>query len=206
MLITGLTGGIASGKSTVSAFLEEAGAVIVDADKIARHVVQKGQPAWQQIVDVFGLSILLPDGEINRSHLGDIIFNDPEQKQVLNRIVHPEVFSEITARLAEIEKNQPGAIVILDVPLLIESRMDVGLSDIIVVYIPESLQIQRLMIRDALTPAQALARIRSQMPIEEKKKRATLLIDNSGSRENTRKQTTCVYRQLKENLNQQGMS
>lgn len=206
MLITGLTGGIASGKSTVSAFLEEAGAVIVDADKIARHVVQKGQSAWQQIVDIFGFSILLPDGEINRSHLGDIIFNDPEQKQVLNRIVHPEVFSEITARLAEIEKNQPGAIVILDVPLLIESRMDVGLSDIIVVYIPESLQIQRLMIRDALTPAQALARIRSQMPIEEKKKRATLLIDNSGSRENTRKQTMCVYRQLKDNLNQQGMS
>ena len=206
MLIAGLTGGIASGKSTVSGFLKEAGAVIVDADKIARHVVQKGQPAWQKIVDVFGSSILLPDGEIDRSLLGDIIFHDPEQKQALNRIVHPEVFSENATRLREIEKNQPDAIVILDVPLLIESGMDVGLSEIIVVYIPESLQIQRLMKRDALTPARALARIGSQMPIEEKKKRATLLIDNSGSLEDTRKQTLRIYRLLKDSLTQQGIS
>jgi dephospho-CoA kinase len=206
LLIAGLTGGIASGKSTVSGFLKEAGAVIVDADKIARHVVQKGQPAWQKIVDVFGSSILLPDGEIDRSLLGDIIFHDPEQKQALNRIVHPEVFSENATRLREIEKNQPDAIVILDVPLLIESGMDVGLSEIIVVYIPESLQIQRLMHRDALTPARALARIGSQMPIEEKKKRATLLIDNSGSLEDTRKQTLRIYRLLKDSLTRQGIS
>jgi dephospho-CoA kinase len=196
LVIAGLTGGIASGKSTVSAFLEDAGAVIVDADKIAREVVQKDRPAWREIVGAFGRSILLPDGEINRTLLGEIIFNSPELKQVLNRIVHPGVISETAGRLAEIEKNQPGAVVILDVPLLIESGMNAGLSDIIVVYVPESLQIERLMKRDALTQDQALARIRSQMPIEEKKKRATIVIDNSGSREDTRINSLRVYQKL----------
>jgi dephospho-CoA kinase len=200
LVIAGLTGGIASGKSTVSAFLEHAGAVIVDADKIAREVVRKNRPAWQEIVRTFGQSILLPDGEINRILLGDIIFNDPAKKQVLNRIVHPGVISETATRLAEIESNQPGAVVILDVPLLIESGMDAGLSDIIVVYVPESIQIQRLMIRDALTQAQSLARIRSQMPIEEKKRRATIVIDNSGSREDTRNISLRVYQQLSDKI------
>ena len=196
MVIAGLTGGIASGKSTASAFLEQAGAVIVDADKIAREVVQKGRPAWRKIVEAFGGSVLQPDGEINRILLGDIIFNDPDRKQALNRIVHPEVISETAARLAEIEKNQPRAVVILDVPLLIESGMDAGLSDIIVVYVPEPVQMQRLMARDALTLEQALARIRSQMPIEEKKKRASIVIDNSGSREDTRIVSLRVYQTL----------
>jgi dephospho-CoA kinase len=206
LIIAGLTGGIASGKSTVSAFLEKAGALIVDADKIAREVVRKGQPAWREIVDAFGQAILLPDGEINRVLLGEIIFNDPAQQQVLNRIVHPGVISETAARLSEIEKKQPVAVVILDVPLLIESGMDTGLSDIIVVYVPESVQIQRLIARDVLTPAQALARIRSQMPIEEKKKRATIVIDNSGSLENTRRISLTVYQRLKEKMPHPGIS
>ncbi len=206
MVIAGLTGGIASGKSTVSAFLEDAGAIIVDADKFAREVVQKDRPAWREIVNTFGQSILLPDGGINRILLGDIIFNDPAQKQILNRIVHPRVISETATRLAEIEKKQPGSVVILDVPLLIESGMDTGLSDIIVVYVPEPVQIQRLMIRDSLTRAQALARIRSQMPIEEKKQHATIIIDNSGSRENTRSISLTVYQRLKEKFAPQGIS
>ena len=196
MVIAGLTGGIASGKSTVSAFLEDAGAVIVDADKIAREVVQKDRPAWRKIVDAFGRSILLPDGEINRILLGEIIFGDPAQQLILNRIVHPDVFAETAMRLAEIENKQPGAVVILDVPLLIESGMDMDFSEILVVYVPESVQIQRLMARDRLTQTQALARIRSQMPIEEKKKHATIVIDNSGSRENTRNISMRVYQKL----------
>ncbi|MFH0995870.1 MAG: dephospho-CoA kinase [Pseudomonadota bacterium] len=200
MFITGLTGGIASGKSTVSAFLEDAGAVIVDADKIARDAVRKNRPAWREIVRAFGQSILLPDGEINRILLGEIIFNDPAQKQVLNRIVHPEVIAETATRLTEIQNNQPGEIVILDVPLLIESGMDTGLSDIVVVYVPEPIQIQRLMKRDDLTHAQALARIRSQMPIEEKKRRATIVIDNTGSREDTRSISLRVYQQLSDKI------
>jgi dephospho-CoA kinase len=206
LVIAGLTGGIASGKSTVSTFLEDAGAIIVDADKIAREVVRNNRPAWREIVRAFGQSILLPDGEINRILLGEIIFNDPAQKQVLNRIVHPVVIAETATRLVEIEINQPGELVILDVPLLIESGMDTGLSDIIVVYVPESVQIQRLMIRDALTQAQARARIRSQMPIEEKKKRATIVIDNSGNREDTRSISLTVYQRLKKKIAQQGIS
>ena len=149
---------------------------------------------------------MLPDGEINRILLGDIIFNDSARKQVLNQIVHPRVISETATRLAEIEKTQPDAVVILDVPLLIESGMDTGLSDIIVVYVPEPVQIQRLMIRDALTQAQAQARIRSQMPIEEKKQRATIVIDNSGSREDTRNISLTVYQRMKEKIAQQGIS
>ena len=206
MVIAGLTGGIASGKSTVSAFLKDAGAIIVDADKIAREVVKKGLPAWIEIVNTFGQSILLPDGEINRILLGDIIFNDPAQKQVLNQIVHPWVFAETAARLTEIETKKLNAVVILDVPLLIESGMDTGLSDVIVVYVPEPVQIQRLMTRDELTQEQALARIRSQLSIEEKKKRATIVIDNSNNRENTRSFSLTVYQHLKEKITQQEMS
>ncbi len=206
MVITGLTGGIASGKSTVSAFLKDAGAIIVDADKIAREVVRKGLPAWQDIVNTFGQSILLPDGEINRILLGDVIFNDPAQKQVLNQIVHPWVFAETATRMTEIEKKKLNAVVILDVPLLIESGMDTGLSDIIVVYVPEQVQFQRLMTRDALTQKQALARIRSQLSIEEKKKRATIVIDNSNSLENTRSISLTVYQHLKEKITRQEIS
>lgn len=205
-MVAGLTGGIATGKSTVSAYLEQAGAVIVDADKIARQVVQKEQPAWRKIVDVFGASILLADGEINRIFLGEIIFNDPDQKRILNRIVHPEVRLETSARLVEIEKNQPDSLVILDVPLLIESGMNTGLSEIIVVYIPEPLQIERLKLRDGLSQEQALARIHSQMPIDEKRKYASRLIDNSGTRENTRRQTMDIYRQLTDSINRQESS
>ena len=206
MVITGLTGGIASGKSTVSAFLKDAGAIIVDADKIAREVVKKGLPAWIEIVNTFGQSILLPDGEINRILLGDIIFNDPAKKQALNQIVHPWVFAETETRLTEIEKKKLNAVVILDVPLLIESGMDTGLSDIIVVYVPEQVQFQRLMTRDALTQKQALARIRSQLSIEEKKKRATIVIDNSNSLENTRSISLTVYQHLKEKITRQEIS
>jgi len=206
LVIAGLTGGIASGKSTVSAFLKDAGAIIVDADKIAREAVRKGLPAWLGIVNTFGQSILLPDGEINRILLGDIIFNDPAQKQVLNQIVHPWVFAETATRLTEIEIKNLNAVVILDVPLLIESGMDTGLSDIIVVYVPEQVQFQRLMTRDALTQKQALARIRSQLSIEEKKKRATIVIDNSNSLENTRSISLTVYQHLKEKITRQEIS
>lgn len=194
--IIGLTGGIASGKSTVSAFLEDAGAIIVDADKIARDVVLKGKPAWEEIVNTFGKKVLLPDGQINRVYLGDIIFNDPVKKSILNSIVHPRVFTETENCLAEIEEKQACEVVILDVPLLFESGMHKGLSEVIVVYVPESVQIERLIARDNLTKEQAMVRICSQMPIEEKKCLATIVIDNTGSLDNTRRISLAVYRYL----------
>ena len=198
MQVVGLTGGIATGKSTVSALLKKAGAVIIDADRIAREVVKKGRPAYREIVKNFGETVLLPEGEINRSVLGDIIFNDPQAKHLLNSIVHPHVRKEQDRQLKQIEKNDPNAFVILDIPLLIESQMYPDLSEVIVVYAPELIQIKRLMQRDNISEADALARVRSQMPIEEKKGKATIIIDNSGSRENTRKQTLEIFRHLKD--------
>ena len=198
MQVIGLTGGIATGKSTVSALLEKAGAVIIDADRIARQVVKKGLPAYREIIENFGESILLPDGEINRSALGDIIFNDSQKKQLLNRIVHPHVRKEQNRQLKGIEKKDPGAIVILDIPLLIETQTYRDLSEVIVVYAPEHIQMKRLMQREDISKSDALARIRSQIPIEEKKDKATIVIDNSGTRENTRKQTLKLFQRLKD--------
>jgi dephospho-CoA kinase len=195
--IIGLTGGIATGKSTVSDILKNAGAVIIDADRIARNVVKKGLPAYQEIIDAFDENILLPDGEIDRSLLGDIIFNDPEKKQRLNSIVHPHVRKETNLQLKHIEKTQPNTIVILDIPLLLEAQMHKNLSEVIVVYAPEHTQIKRLMQRDGISKADALARVRSQMSIEEKKDLATIVIDNSGTRENTRKRTLEIFQRIK---------
>ena len=198
MQVIGLTGGIATGKSTVSAILENAGALIIDADRIAREAVKKGQPAYREIVEHFGETVLLPDGEINRSVLGDIIFNAPGKKQLLNKIVHPYVRKETHRQLQQIGRTEPNAIVILDIPLLIEAEMDKDLSEVIVVFVPEHIQIERLMQRDGISEADALARVRSQMPIEEKKDKATIIVDNSGSKENTRKQTLKIFHRLKD--------
>ena len=198
MQVIGLTGGIATGKSTVCAILEDAGAVIIDADRIARKLVKKNLPAYRQIVDTFGESILRPDGEINRKALGDLIFNDPRKKQLLNKIVHPQVAKETDRQLKHIEKSNPHALVILDIPLLLESGMHRDLSEVIVVYAPEHIQIKRLMERDHISQENAMARIRSQMPIEEKKKLATIVIDNSGTLERTRKQALDIFQRIKE--------
>jgi dephospho-CoA kinase len=198
VLITGLTGGIATGKSTVAAMLQEAGAVIIDADKIARAVVKKGSKAWYEIVEHFGAEGLLPDGEINRITLGDTIFKDAAKKQVLDDIVHPQVIIEMGKQVEAAKADRPRAVIILDVPLLIESGMHETMSDVILVYTPEHIQLQRLMARDGLSVSDALARIRSQMPIEEKKALATIIIDNSSTQARTRERTLEVYRSLKE--------
>ncbi|MBT8331690.1 MAG: dephospho-CoA kinase [Deltaproteobacteria bacterium] len=196
MQIIGLTGGIATGKSTVSAMLKKAGALIIDADRIARAVVKKGLPAYREIIDHFGSGVLLPDGEIDRNVLGDIIFNDPQKKQLLNRIVHPRVKKEVNRQLKQIETTHPKAVAILDIPLLIEAGMHRDLSEIIVVYAPQHIQVKRLMQRDRISESDALARVRSQMPIEEKKQQATIVIDNSGTIENTRRQTQDIFERL----------
>ncbi len=196
MVIAGLTGGIASGKSTVSAVLAEAGARVIDADEIAREATRKGTAAYADIIAHFGRGILLPDGEIDRRRLGEIVFNDPVEKQVLEGFIHPWVREETARRLERLRSDEPHAVVILDVPLLFETGMHRGLEEVIVVVAPEAVQLARLMARDHLAPAEALARIRSQMPIEHKKALATRVIDNSGTREHTRAQALDVYRSL----------
>jgi dephospho-CoA kinase len=196
MIVAGLTGGIATGKSTVAAIFEEAGARLIDADRIARDVVRKGTSAYRDIVVHFGMDVLLGDGAIDRKRLAAIVFNDPAAQRAIEAIVHPQVKREIDRRLGLIRRQAPEALVILDIPLLFEAGMQRGLDAIIVVYAPERLQVERLMARDGLTESEAFARIRAQMPIESKKALATRVIDNSGSREQTREQALAVYRQL----------
>ena len=196
MIIAGLTGGIASGKSTVSGFLSEAGARIIDADKIAREVVKPGTPAHGEIVTFFGRSILLANGEIDRKRLGNMIFNDSTKKAHLNAIVHPRVYRRTEEMIAEIATQTPDAVVILDIPLLLEAGKQRNLSEVIVVYVPKRIQLQRLMARDKIDVNAALARIHSQMPIEEKRHLATIVIDNSGSLADTRSQALNVFKHL----------
>ena len=196
MIIAGLTGGIASGKSTVSGFLAEAGARIIDADTIAREVVEPGTPAHDELIAFFGRGILLADGKIDRQRLGDIIFNDSAKKAHLNGIIHPRVYRRIEEMIAEIASQTPDAVVILDIPLLLEAGMKRNLAEVIVVYVPEDLQLQRLMTRDRIDANAALARIHSQMPIEEKRHLATIVIDNSGTLADTRSQAQAVFHHL----------
>ncbi len=198
MIIAGLTGGIASGKSTVSRFFSDAGAQVVDADKIAREVVKPGTPGYDAIIAFFGRTILLPDGDIDRKRLGEIIFNDPDKKARLNAIVHPLVFERAAEMIDQITAETPDAVVIMDVPLLMEADMGRDLEEVIVVYAPETIQLERLINRDGIDEQAAMARIRSQMPIEEKRKRATLVIDNGGSLADSRRQALAVFNRLKQ--------
>ncbi len=196
MIVAGLTGGIATGKSTVAAVFEAAGAHLIDADRIARAAVRKGAPAYGDIVAHFGAGVLLGDGEIDRKRLAAVIFNDPAEQQALEQIVHPRVKLEVDRRIGLIRQQTPEALVIVDIPLLFEAGMQRGLDAVIVVYAPEHLQLERLMARDGLTEPEARARIRAQMPIESKRRRAERVIDNSGSLEHTREQTLEILRQL----------
>lgn len=203
MIIAGLTGGIASGKSTVSGFLCDAGAKIIDADKIARDVVRQGTPAYDEICSFFGRTIIGQDGQIDREVLGDIIFNNPDKKAHLNNIVHPRVIEQSMQMIARIATEAPDAVVVMDVPLLLEAGMDKDLAEVIVVYVPEALQLKRLMARDGIGEKAAMARIRSQMPIEEKRQRATIVIDNSGDIKDTQRYALAVFERLKKGASPQ---
>ena len=176
--------------------LAEAGAQIVDADRIAHQVVKKGQPAWHDIVAHFGEDILKDDGQIDREALGAIVFNDAEAKQALNGIVHPRVFEAMAQAIQQLAETYPGDLVIMDVPLLIESGLHKSLPIVILVYVPEAVQKDRLMQRDGLGAADANARIRAQMPIDDKRAHAHYIIDNTGEREATRRQVDDIYRQI----------
>ena len=196
MPVIGLTGGIASGKSTVSQILREYGFVIIDADQIAREILNPGKPAYQQVVAAFGRDILKEDGEIDRTRLGKIVFTDPEKLTLLNQITHPEVAKEIKRRILELK--EAGVIrIVLDIPLLFEAKMNSMADAVWVVYVPEEEQLKRLMARNGFTREEALARIRAQMPLREKAKLADVVIDNSGSIEKTRAQIAAILKEWK---------
>lgn len=191
----GLTGGIACGKSTVSNMLRERGALIVDADVIAREVVAPGEEAWQQIIDCFGKEILLENQEIDRAKLGSLVFTDEKARLKLNQIVHPAVRKRMNEQ-AEAGEKAGKELIILDIPLLFESKLEHLVEKIIVVYCPEEIQLERLMKRNGFTKEEAINRIHSQMPIEEKKKRGDFVIDNRGTIEETEKQVSSLYGEL----------
>jgi dephospho-CoA kinase len=186
-LIIGLTGGIASGKSTVSRMLINLNIPVIDADIEARKVVEKGQKAYQQIVDAFGTDILTETGEIDRVKLGAIVFHQDEKRLQLNAIVHPAVrtrMSEEKERLI----NLGVKAVVLDIPLLFESRLTHMVDKILLVYVDDEVQLERLMNRNQLLEQEALARIQSQMPLKEKIALADEVINNNDSIDMTKQQ------------------
>ncbi len=186
-IIVGLTGGIASGKSTVSSILIEKGITVIDADLEARLAVEKGEEAYNEIVSHFGEQILLKDGSINREKLGSVIFHNQDQRLKLNSIVHPAVRKRMLMKKEEaIDKGEE--LVIMDIPLLFESKLTSMVDKTIVVYVDETTQLERLMNRNQLSKADALARVRSQMPLKEKIQLADAVINNNGTIEETKKQ------------------
>jgi dephospho-CoA kinase len=198
MLLVGLTGGIASGKSIATQVLRDLGAHVIDADKIVHDLLSNGQDAHREVVDHFGPSIVAVDGTVDRRKLGEIVFANAAERSWLNQCIHPRVFEAYQHQLKHIGERDPDSIVVMDAALLIETGYHKRMDSIIVVYAREEDQLQRLMARDGFTEEQARARIRSQMPLAEKKAFADHVIDNTGSREDTERQAREVFRQLKQ--------
>jgi dephospho-CoA kinase len=193
-----LTGGIASGKSTVAGMFHELGAAILDADVVARQVVEPGQPAWYEILDHFGNEMRATAGQLDRKKLGVRVFQDPAERRVLEAIIHPRVIAEMNHQEQQIHQNNPQQIIIADVPLLIEANMHTDYHTVMVVYVSEQMQLQRLMQRDHLTEAAARQRIAAQMPLTQKRAYATYVINNESPREQTNKYVRQIYQKLDE--------
>lgn len=190
----GLTGGIASGKSTVSAILTELGAVVIDADRLAREVVAKGTPGLQQVVEAFGPEILTEDGEMDRAAVGRIVFEDEHQRKRLESIVHPLVFE----RYAALEAAAPeDGIVVHDIPLLAESGRVADFDAVIVVDTPHETQVERMLRDRGMTREDAEARIAAQATREQRRAIATYVIENTGTREDLRQRVTEVFDELR---------
>jgi dephospho-CoA kinase len=192
----GLTGGIASGKSTVCKMLRSKGASILDADLVAHSLIRKGKPSYAHVLETFGQDILGPDGEIDRGKLGTLVFGDPEHLNLLTRILHPEVIRQILAELAKIEDETPQARVIVDASVLIESGFYRSFQYLIVVSCQPEQQRERLKARSNLLEEQVRQRITSQIPLEQKAKFADWVIDNSGSLNDTRMQVDRLWDEL----------
>ncbi|MGN9169185.1 dephospho-CoA kinase [Paenibacillus polymyxa] len=184
----GLTGGIATGKSTVSALLVAKGALLIDADAIAREVMLPGHPVLAAVIQHFGQAIVNSDGTLHRKRLGEIVFGDPVQRQALNDITHPAIREEMRLRMEAYEREQPDKLVLADIPLMYESGLESLYEEIMVVYVPRDIQLRRLMLRDGLTEEQAELRLSAQMDIEQKKNLADIVIDNSGTQSETQMQ------------------
>ncbi len=186
----GLTGGIASGKSSVSAILAELGAVIIDADALAREVVEKGTPGLEAVVAEFGVGLLTPEGDLDRPAMGALVFADADARRRLEAIVHPLVFE----RIVDLETHAPAdALVVHDIPLLTESGRADTFDAVIVVHAPEDTQIDRMVRDRGWTVEEARARIAAQAAAEDRLAIATHVIDNTGTIEDLRRRVTEVF-------------
>ncbi len=188
MVIIGLTGGIASGKSTVAAMLEEKGAFILDADQVARDVVKPGETALREIEDYFGPEVLTADGKLDRKKMASIVFKDHAARDMLNSIIHPRVIKRIVEKANKLKVNHNPEAVVYDVPLLIEKNMQELVDVLLLVYVTREVQEERLVIRDGFTKDEIEHRLSAQMPLEDKKQYAGYIIDNSKNMEETGRQ------------------
>jgi dephospho-CoA kinase len=195
-MLLGLTGSIATGKSTVANMLRRRGAVLIDADQVARKVVEPGSLGLNKIIENFGSEMVTAEGRLDRAKLGELVFNDEEARERLNALLHPLIIEEMKQLTGQSLKKEPHSIVIWDVPLLIEENLTQFVEQVIVVYVPESIQLKRLMERNQLTETDAIKRMKSQLSIEDKKKVADYIIDNSGSLEDTERQVDQLWRYL----------
>lgn len=199
-LLVGLTGGIATGKSTVAALLRERGCIVIDADILAREVVEPGQPAYERIVAAFGPGVLAPDRALDRKALASIVFADPERRKELEAITHPEIRARFAARVAELTEQGFDGIVIFDAAVMIESGNYRNMDRLVVVTADAEAQVRRQQARDGASVEAATRRIASQMPLAEKVKLADYVIDNAGPREATAARVAEVHEALLEDL------
>lgn len=195
MRVLGLTGGIGSGKSLVAGFFRELGAEVIDADQLAREVVEPGQPALGEIREAFGDEVLLSDGRLNRPRLAAVIFNDESARRRLNAITHPRIQQRM-GQLVTARAERPG-LLILDIPLLYESERAGMVEKVIVVWVDRATQLRRLIERDHLTPEQAARRLAAQMPLDDKRARADEVIDNTGTPLQTQRQVEAIYQRYR---------
>ncbi len=197
MLRVGLTGGLASGKSFVASHLAGLGCHVIRADDLGHAVLAPGAEAWGPVVAAFGNGILKENGEIDRRKLGALVFDQPERLAALNAIMHPPIFRRQEQLLAEAATADPHGIAVVEAAIMFETGSQERYAKIIVAACPEERQIERAMRRDQLTREQVLARLARQLPLSEKIKRADYVIDTSGTKEETLRQTERVYESLR---------
>lgn len=195
--VLGLTGGIASGKSTVAEIFAELGAAVIDADELARDVVEPGEPALDEIRQRFGDEVLTPEGELDRAAMGAIAFRDPEARRALNAIVHPRV-AEASREAIAARAREGAPLVLYEAALLVENAVHRGLDGLIVVACGEEGQIERARRRDGLDEEEVRRRIAAQLPLEDKIAAADYVIDNAGSLEDTRRQVREIWERVRE--------
>jgi dephospho-CoA kinase len=197
MILVGLTGGVATGKSTVAKIFKRCGAVVIDADELARRVVEPGKPAWQDIVKLFGKTVFNPDRSLDRQALGSIVFRNRAKLRQLEHIIHPRVAREQQRLVRRIAKHNPRAVVIYEVPLLFEAGVDKRVDQTIVVTADRATQISRLKKRNGLSRTEAQRLISNQMPLAKKIQRADHVLNGTLSRPSLRKQVGQLFQHLR---------